>query len=562
MDISLYFSDGTTMPLRHTPPADFFIKTDTLNNHVVTFGPMLSPYQPQVIALGQGKGELLKLSLELGDECQRKKSKSLAVSYVYAAVDFSKPDDQEKTQNDDHRGNRRYSGSSGGDLGVKSGGLPKDVYNDRNNKDMLNEGGVKFDAGQRSKSYNQLLDDSKAQSTSDTPSHEAQQQRVSTAHEDMSALEVGMYALLGVFCLAVVAFMANCSVYVWRYRKRHQDDDKWVHVSRGAPVQAAADWVWIGRQTLERNAVNTRCSQTLMSDADFNGNHGNHGTNASNTGSLVHTNRPGFHANPVNRASTLPRHVTGIDKKSDNGSGNGSNRNSMVSTYKGSECSIRITSNPHNDSNPLLGTLAARRARDQQNAQNTGSLTRQSPPRDDSMSRHSAPRDDNANEIESLQRRSLTPINLAERALGLGERTITVASLADSEDTSSFVSDESTPLTASSAPAGSSTTLGAASSCSSSCTSTSSSDSESDSENDSFSMPNKLHITEPTGPTSTQLPLKFLNGNYPPPPIDSDDHPNEDDEEKPKDVQWDYEAMGMDYNELMDYFDNLKETSA
>lgn len=37
-----------------------------------------------------GKGELLKLGLELGDACQKKKSRPLAVSYVYIDVDFSK----------------------------------------------------------------------------------------------------------------------------------------------------------------------------------------------------------------------------------------------------------------------------------------------------------------------------------------------------------------------------------------------------------------------------------------------------------------------------------------
>ena len=40
----------------------------------------------------------------------------------------------------------------------------------------------------------------------------------------------------------------------------------------GQTVQNASDWVWIGRATLERNSINTGCAQTLMSEADFNGN--------------------------------------------------------------------------------------------------------------------------------------------------------------------------------------------------------------------------------------------------------------------------------------------------
>ncbi len=56
LDVSVEFDDGTSMPLRELPPADYFLDMDTLNNHVVAFGPMLSNDQPKIIALGQGRG--------------------------------------------------------------------------------------------------------------------------------------------------------------------------------------------------------------------------------------------------------------------------------------------------------------------------------------------------------------------------------------------------------------------------------------------------------------------------------------------------------------------------
>lgn len=120
----------------------------------------------------------------------------------------------------------------------------------------------------------------------------------------VTSLELGMYILLAVFCIAIVVFAANCFIFVLRYR-------------RGKVVQSSADttahdWVWIGRETLERNAIDTRCSRSLLPQEDFNANIST--SSASNS-----------------TPSSPPT---------------SSNRNSVISTYKGSECSVRITSNP------------------------------------------------------------------------------------------------------------------------------------------------------------------------------------------------------------------------
>jgi len=129
----------------------------------------------------------------------------------------------------------------------------------------------------------------------------------------MSALEISMYTLLGVFCVAVVVFSVNCAVFIARFRQRkkalraagggmydgHLDD-------KDDGENCAPDWVWIGRETLERNAINTACREALMPDSDFNGNHSP--------------------ASP--RVGALRRHTVAATGSS--------NRNSYVSTYKGS----------------------------------------------------------------------------------------------------------------------------------------------------------------------------------------------------------------------------------
>ena len=306
LQVSVKFDDGTSMPLKYISSSDYFLDMDTLNNHVVAFGPMLASDTPRVIALGQGKGELLKLALELGDQCQRKKSRPLAVSYVYIDVDFAEdPSKGEDLQADaSHygyggRSNDRFSGDKGD-----------------NNYDKKWKGAR--GPTDEDTPHEEYDDDLMMSHDEPHPNHEAQQQHILKA-QGMTPLEIGMYILLGVFCLAIIVFMLNCMIFVVRYRRKRQPKD-----TRHGPVAQVDDWVWIGRATLERNAINTTCQQALMPEADFNGNH-----NTNQSQQLAAPEKPAT----SNRGSACS-------------GGNGSNRNSMVSTYKGSECSIRITANP------------------------------------------------------------------------------------------------------------------------------------------------------------------------------------------------------------------------
>ena len=314
MDIKIWYDDGTSTPLHQVAATDYFLETDTLNNHVVAFGPQLREDLPRVIALGGGKGELLKISLELSEACQRKKSRNLAVSYVYVNINFSDNTLQSDAGMYHNRANDRYgpedAHADGSKIFIsmddhedlaKSKGYPG--YEDEESKK----------SGKADNSRSDRLDFEAPRKKGDyVPNSEAQQQMVIKV-PGMTPLEIGMYVLLAIFCLAIIVFMVNCMIFVARYkRKRKPQETK-------DPMTSVNDWVWIGRATLERNAINTTCSTTLMSDADFNGNH--------NMQYLV----PSDSNNTKVRASVAESN---------------SNRNSVISTYKGSECSIRITANP------------------------------------------------------------------------------------------------------------------------------------------------------------------------------------------------------------------------
>ena len=331
--VSLKFSDGTTLPLEYVPSTDYFLDMDTLNNHVVAFGPMLTASTPRVIALGQGKGELLKVALELGDACQRKRSRPLDVSYVYIDVDFLADD-----------GETIVTAVQEEKLGKNGEKLQKDAshigYGDPEGKLIVN-----VDKGDRAEQDKVPAKDKAGGGhmevdLKEIPSSEAQQQHVLEG-QPLTPLEIGMYVLLGVFCLAIVVFMINCVVFVMKYRRKRLP-----HEGRD-PVANANDWVWIGRATLERNAINTGCQQALMPDSDFNGNHNMNTFTAQRSLTAPSSSDPSSNRSSAaiseksNGLSTLSRVAS-----------NQTNRNSMVSTYKGSECSIRITANPLPENGP------------------------------------------------------------------------------------------------------------------------------------------------------------------------------------------------------------------
>ena len=299
------------MPLHHIRLADYFLDTGSLNSHLVSFSPARSPDTPLVVGLNQGAGELVKIALQLGDGCQRKKSRPLAVSYVYVNVDFSK---QPMSPGIDVQN----------DAGRSAFNQHRDRYPEiiKNGDDRLLRVSVDDgDARDRSPDVAET-------GVRRVPSPRHQQARRLVAATGMTPLEVGMYVLLSVFCVAVVVFAVNCVIFVMRHKRKRIPV---VADGKGKDaVSEARDWVWIGRETLQRNAITTECEQRLMAETDFNGN----------------------------REESAP--------SSNRNSSCSTERNSVVSTYKGSECSIRITANPMSDGVPGVppslvgGTLGAR----------------------------------------------------------------------------------------------------------------------------------------------------------------------------------------------------------
>jgi len=108
------FSDGTRTPLREIAVTDYHLLVESLDQDVVAFAPMVASHHPRVIAIGEGRGDLLRVSLQLDESCrfagrrsgkgsQRTAVAVLATATANVEVDFASsdvPNRPEFVQND------------------------------------------------------------------------------------------------------------------------------------------------------------------------------------------------------------------------------------------------------------------------------------------------------------------------------------------------------------------------------------------------------------------------------------------------------------------------------
>lgn len=119
---------------------DYFLLVESLDTEVVAFAPMLASHHPRVIAVGEGNGNLLRVTLLLSEECRMRRgagnggnsgsssgsskqnkpnASPLASALASIEVDFNNVDmvsKQESIQNDGTVGRERKNYRNNGDL--------------------------------------------------------------------------------------------------------------------------------------------------------------------------------------------------------------------------------------------------------------------------------------------------------------------------------------------------------------------------------------------------------------------------------------------------------------
>ncbi|TRY60462.1 hypothetical protein DNTS_028902, partial [Danionella cerebrum] len=227
----LQFSDGSMTPLDLYNPAHFVLTAASLDEQVVSVKKSTTWRWPVVVAKGEGQGMLVRLEMYGPDSCFKTKRRTvLAAGNANVYVMFGRDEEMENSASD-----RRYRPPYyGGSISDMEGGI-------------MNRGGTTMKtsipgkpSGNRLSAGDVPVDFSEFPPQADLPPGHNMEDDLLQTRRGLTDLEIGMYALLGVFCLAIFVFLINCVSYVLKYR------NKQLPLEGPETMAHAHDWVWLG----------------------------------------------------------------------------------------------------------------------------------------------------------------------------------------------------------------------------------------------------------------------------------------------------------------------------
>lgn len=262
----IQFSDGTVTPLDIYDSKDFSLSVTSLDEKVFSVSHDSKSKWPIFSAIAEGQGALVKVELMISDLCQKSKRKSiLTVGFGQLRVQFghSNGSESRNVNNRDHFENR----STGRRQKIPLERARPDITyfgTPSMERDIQNMNRATTDQAQLSKKRERespLDDDSRLPNipmdfTSfpaqvDLPGNNGDMEENDPLQNTrgLSDLEIGMYALLGVFCLAILVFLINCVTFALKYRHKQ------IPVDEQETMTHSHDWVGLTNQTeiLENN---------------------------------------------------------------------------------------------------------------------------------------------------------------------------------------------------------------------------------------------------------------------------------------------------------------------
>ncbi|XP_077043889.1 transmembrane protein 132D isoform X2 [Agelaius phoeniceus] len=265
----IQFSDGSVMPLDIYDSKDFSLSATSLDEKVVSIHHDPKFKWPVIAAETEGQGTLVKVEMVISESCQKSKRKSiLAVGSGSIKVKFGQGDANPNASDSKHRGvqlenhgsERRqkspwqergdghyYSSSMGHEQG-RATTTHRSVLSRKEDRESLLD-----DASQ-----NVPLDFTSFPAQVDLPraAGDAEDSELVPSPRGLSDLEIGMYALLGVFCLAILVFLINCITFALKYR------NKQVPFEEQEGMSHSHDWVGLSNRTeLLENHINFSSQQ-------------------------------------------------------------------------------------------------------------------------------------------------------------------------------------------------------------------------------------------------------------------------------------------------------------
>ncbi|XP_053555753.1 transmembrane protein 132C [Bombina bombina] len=256
----IQFSDGLVTPLDIYDFKEFSITATSLDGSVVSTQQSSLLRWPTILAEGEGQGPLIKLDMMISEACQKSKRKSiLAVGYGHIKVKFGQNDANSQVgreyggeEIENHTSDRRQKVSDNERYG--NDGRFDESSQDRD-KSSIRKGSTTARSVLNRVDGSRLSDDGHLQNIPidftnfpaqvDLPksTEELEDNDLMHAPRGLSDLEIGMYALLGVFCLAILVFLINCATFALKYRHKQ------LPMEGQANMTHSHDWVWLGNET-------------------------------------------------------------------------------------------------------------------------------------------------------------------------------------------------------------------------------------------------------------------------------------------------------------------------
>ncbi|XP_015443374.1 transmembrane protein 132D [Pteropus alecto] len=232
------FSDGSVTPLDIYDGEAFSLVATSLDEKVVSIHQDPKFKWPLITAEAEGQGALVSVEMVISEPCQKSKRRSvLAVGTASVKVRFGQNDAGPNGSDSRHavarledsasdeRPHKPLQGAGPGEgqvpgspsVGlaegrgsmterppIRSSGGQESLSDDDSHPQMVAPGFTSFPA--------QVGGPGSDGGTGDSGP--------APASKGLSDLEIGMYALLGVFCLAILVFLVNCVAFALRYRHK------------------------------------------------------------------------------------------------------------------------------------------------------------------------------------------------------------------------------------------------------------------------------------------------------------------------------------------------------
>uniref|UniRef100_A0A7N6AVW9 Transmembrane protein 132C n=1 Tax=Anabas testudineus TaxID=64144 RepID=A0A7N6AVW9_ANATE len=213
----IQYSDGSVTPLDIYDSKDFLLSAVSLDESVISVtNQVLSQHWPIVVAEGDGQGPLVRVEMVISETCQKSKRKSVLASGVgIVIVKFGAKSEE-----------RDVMGRGGQEDG---GGI------DNSTSEHVKDGADRGSGPSQAGDYSSYPVQVEVPGTGDS--------ELTQTTRGLSDLEIGMYALLGVFCLAILVFLINCVSFAFRYRHKQVPV-----LEAGGNMNHAHDWVWLGNE--------------------------------------------------------------------------------------------------------------------------------------------------------------------------------------------------------------------------------------------------------------------------------------------------------------------------